>query len=280
LLKPVKPSEVLDFLDSSTPAAEGLPSAPHPATQSIRSARILLAEDGLVNQKLAMSLLTRQGHRVTIAATGKEALAALQRESFDLVLMDVHMPEMDGFEATQAIRAREQQSGSRLPILAMTASSSLHDTQRCLTAGMDGFVAKPVRQEQLFTTIERHLKAAGATNGLFVVDWPTALRQAGGQHEQLEERVALLLQELPRVQSDLTTAAAASDLPALRMAAHTLKIALSAIGAGQAAQLAESLETSSPASDSAAVEGLLARFQQASQQLMAALQQFRGAACE
>jgi two-component system sensor histidine kinase/response regulator len=119
--------------------------------------RILLAEDNLVNQKVAAAILERRGHTVTIACTGVEALAALDREEFDLVLMDAQMPEMDGFEASGAIRDREKASGSgrRLPIIALTANAMSGDRERCLAAGMDGYSSKPIRAEDLFREIER-----------------------------------------------------------------------------------------------------------------------------
>jgi two-component system sensor histidine kinase/response regulator len=121
---------------------------------------ILLAEDNVVNQKVARHLLESMGHRVTLAANGIEALAALDSHTFDLVLMDVQMPEMDGFEATAAIRARERSSPTRLPILAMTAHAMVGDRERCLDAGMDGYVAKPVRKAELFQAIQAAMLSA------------------------------------------------------------------------------------------------------------------------
>jgi CheY-like chemotaxis protein len=110
----------------------------------------LLAEDNAVNQLLAARLLERQGHTVVVAGTGREALAALQRETFDVVLMDVQMPDMGGLEATAAIRAREAGTGRRTPILAMTGKA---DRERCLAAGMDGHVAKPIAPDELLHAV-------------------------------------------------------------------------------------------------------------------------------
>ena len=118
------------------------------------SLHILLAEDSLVNQKLAVALLEGQGHTVTVVNNGKEAVAATAAQKFDLVLMDVQMPEMDGLEATEQIRAREQQTGTHLPIIAMTAHALKGDRERCLAAGMDDYVAKPIRAEELFQAID------------------------------------------------------------------------------------------------------------------------------
>jgi two-component system sensor histidine kinase/response regulator len=117
--------------------------------------RILLAEDNVVNQRLAIRILEREGHRVAVAGNGREAVAAIERETFDLVLMDVQMPEMDGFEATAAIRARERFTGGRLPIVAMTAHAMSGDRDRCLACGMDDYVAKPIHKSVLLETIAR-----------------------------------------------------------------------------------------------------------------------------
>jgi CheY-like chemotaxis protein len=124
--------------------------------------RILLAEDNMVNQKVVVHFLEKEGHTVQIAANGREAVSALERERFDLVLMDVQMPEMDGFEATAAIRARERFTGARLPILAMTAHAMSGDRERCLAAGMDGYVAKPVHKAELLEAIGRVSAEAGS----------------------------------------------------------------------------------------------------------------------
>jgi CheY-like chemotaxis protein len=115
--------------------------------------QILLVEDNLVNQKVAQRLLEKAGHTVTIAANGREALTRVAGGGYDLVLMDVQMPEMDGLEATMAIRATERQTGRRLPIVALTADAMTGDRERCLEAGMDGYVTKPVVQQVLFRTM-------------------------------------------------------------------------------------------------------------------------------
>jgi CheY-like chemotaxis protein len=121
--------------------------------------RILLAEDNPVNQKVALHMLRRAGYDVTVVATGREALDALARASFDLVLMDVQMPEMDGFAATAAIRRAEVQHGGHVPIIAMTAHSMAGDRERCLGAGMDGYLSKPIRSADLYAVLERELAA-------------------------------------------------------------------------------------------------------------------------
>ena len=115
--------------------------------------RILLAEDNAINQRLALRLLEKCGHQVAVTTNGREALAALDNGNFDVVLMDIQMPEMDGFEATAAIRSKERIVGTHLPIIAMTAHAMTGDRERCIGAGMDGYIAKPIRPQELFQAI-------------------------------------------------------------------------------------------------------------------------------
>ena len=162
LVKPVRPSDLFDAIIRIFGAAEA--DAPPPdliTDQTMRAERpryrILLAEDNPVNQKVATHVLERRGHTVVTASDGRKALECLAREPFDLVLMDVQMPVMDGFEATAAIRKKERASGLRLPVVAMTAHAMKGDRERCLAAGMDDYLSKPLRPEDLFQTIDRVL---------------------------------------------------------------------------------------------------------------------------
>jgi CheY-like chemotaxis protein len=165
LRKPIGRAELLEAILTSAGMPSDGPRRVHaiPGASSgelPQTLRILLAEDNIVNQLVAARLLEKHGHTVVIAANGREALAVLDDPAagaFALILMDVQMPEMDGFEATRIIRAREQSSGARLPIIAMTAHAMKGDEERCLAAGMDGYVSKPIQIEQLFATIERVL---------------------------------------------------------------------------------------------------------------------------
>ncbi|HJT76418.1 MAG TPA: response regulator, partial [Gemmataceae bacterium] len=143
----------------AAPAAvpETAPAAPAAAPR--HSLRVLLAEDNAINQTLAVRLLEKQGHHVVVAGNGREALAALGREAFDVVLMDVQMPEMDGLEATAAIRRGEEGTGRRVPIVALTAHAMKGDRERCLAAGMDGYLAKPVRPEELTRALNELIAA-------------------------------------------------------------------------------------------------------------------------
>jgi signal transduction histidine kinase/CheY-like chemotaxis protein len=159
LSKPVGQSELFDcivrVLDTSSSGAESAALiTPHTSQEGKRKLHVLLAEDNAVNQKLVVRLLEKRGHRVTVTTNGREALAALEQDNFDVVLMDVQMPEMDGFEATAAIRVREQSIGRHLPIIAMTAHAMRGDQERCLAAGMDGYISKPIRVQELIALLE------------------------------------------------------------------------------------------------------------------------------
>ncbi len=162
LTKPIKQSELLEAILTALgrmPQKEARPSlvTRHSLRERRTLLRILLAEDNAVNQLLAIRLLEKRGHTVTLAANGKEALAAIQNGEFDLILMDVQMPEMDGFQVTAAIRRKESATGAHIPIIAMTAHAMKGDEERCLTAGMDAYVSKPIRPQELFEKIEQLL---------------------------------------------------------------------------------------------------------------------------
>jgi CheY-like chemotaxis protein len=158
LVKPIRQTELRRALTTALGNANPNPKDLVPNTSTHRQTNhprnILLAEDNPINQKLAVSLLTKWGHRITVANNGNEAFEAFTRETFDLILMDVQMPELNGFEATKLIRDREQTTGTHIPILAMTAHAMKGDKEKCLEAGMDGYVAKPIQVEELFNAIE------------------------------------------------------------------------------------------------------------------------------
>jgi two-component system, sensor histidine kinase and response regulator len=156
LLKPIRQSELREAIARVLGAREQDGALPLITRFSVQDARdpsaflrVLLAEDNAVNQRLAVRLLEKRGHRVTVAGNGREALEALEKESFDLVFMDVQMPEMDGLEATAAIREKEKTSGGHQPIIALTAHAMKGDREKCLAGGMDGYLAKPIRPQEL-----------------------------------------------------------------------------------------------------------------------------------
>jgi signal transduction histidine kinase/ligand-binding sensor domain-containing protein/ActR/RegA family two-component response regulator len=141
-----------------------LTEPPGSSPKQPRKFRILLAEDHVVNKKLAVRLLEKHGHSVVVAPNGREAISAVEKDTFDLVLMDVQMPEMDGLSATAAIRARERETGDHLPIIAVTAHAMKGDQERCLEAGMDGYITKPIRVEELLATIEQVMSCRDHSN--------------------------------------------------------------------------------------------------------------------
>jgi signal transduction histidine kinase/CheY-like chemotaxis protein/ligand-binding sensor domain-containing protein len=165
LVKPVKQSELLDAILSALDPAV-LPAAdaagpPAAGAAGRRGLRVLLAEDNEINQKLAVRLLERWGHAVTVCRNGREAVDALARARFDVVLMDVQMPVMDGLTATAAIRERERQTGGHVPVIALTAHAMKGDQERCLAAGMDAYVTKPLRAAELAEAFARLLQESG-----------------------------------------------------------------------------------------------------------------------
>jgi PAS domain S-box-containing protein len=241
LNKPVKQSELLDTIAAvmagETPsgtqrADEDAPALP----MSARRLRILLAEDNPVNQAVASRILEKRGHSVVVVKNGREAVDALQpgaMESFQVVLMDVQMPEMDGLEATAAVRAREKSSGGHVPIVAMTAHAMEGDRDRCLKAGMDGYVTKPVEARRLVEAVEA---AAGS------FDPRLAAARLGGDRRLLRELLEIFLAECPVMVSKIRKAIDASDPTALRHAAHALKGSVANFGAPRPFEAAQMLE--------------------------------------
>jgi CheY-like chemotaxis protein/HPt (histidine-containing phosphotransfer) domain-containing protein len=209
--------------------------------------RVLLAEDNKVNQKLASRLLEKQGHSVVIAINGREAVAAFESEAFDLILMDVQMPELNGYEATAAIREREKVSGRHIPIIAMTAHAMKGDRERCLQAGMDGYVSKPIDTRELFDAIEQVTARVSRNRGeapalTEVFDREEALARGGGDMELLLEIAKLFLDECPSQLAEIRDAVARSDSEALERVAHALKGAVGNFGAKLVYAAADKLE--------------------------------------
>ena len=214
------------------------------------SLQILLAEDSLVNQKLAVALLEGQGHKVRVVNNGREAIAALPTEKFDIVLMDVQMPEMDGLEATAKIRVSEQNTGTHIPIIAMTAHALKGDRERCMQAGMDAYVAKPIRADELFDTIADLFTAPGDTAispatplpKRDIADWPDALRAVRGDHRLLRIIVEAATKEIPRLTMAIREAIAGGNAAELQLAAHTLKGSIRYFASGQGFEQLRRLE--------------------------------------
>lgn len=249
LTKPIKQSELSDAIalavHKTVPGKSVV--ADEYADLQLPPLDILLAEDSLVNQKVAIGLLGRRGHRVHIANNGREAVQATKHERFDLLLMDIQMPEMDGLEATRTIRTRERSSREHLPIIAMTAHAMKSDREACLKAGMDGYVAKPIRVTQLFQTIASVLQkpkqsAAQAELKPSTVDWSKALEIVQDDCVLLGEITQAFLEEVPRLVRQLHVSLAGQDGPTFQRAAHTLKSSLRYFGASEAFDVAYELE--------------------------------------
>jgi signal transduction histidine kinase/CheY-like chemotaxis protein/HPt (histidine-containing phosphotransfer) domain-containing protein len=242
----------LDAQEPSQPARGG-------AVQGQRSLHILLAEDNEVNQELAVKTLQRRGHTIVVTCNGREAVAVWEREPIDLVLMDVQMPEMDGFAATAAIRQREKVRGGRVPIVALTAHAMKGDRERCLAAGMDAYVSKPLRAEELFEAIARLVPVAraGATvpvsmsaavpasservlEAPFDPSW--VLARVEGDRELLKKMINLFLAQTQKLLPEIRSAGERGDGNALERFAHKLKGSLGSFGAGRATEAALRLE--------------------------------------
>ena len=251
LTKPIKQSSLLNaitkVLDTSSQKRELSSQELHsPLGQIDNSFHILLAEDNAVNQKLAVRTLEKRGHTVVVVGDGREAIAALDRESFDLVLMDVQMPEMDGLAATAAIREKEKDTGAHIPIIAMTAHAMKGDRERCLDAGMDGYVAKPIKIAELFETIESmvstSIEAEADTLHDDVIDMDEVIERVDGDVELLSEMVELFLDDCPRLLSQIRESIAHHDNKLLERNAHIIKGAVGNFSAAPAFEAAYRLE--------------------------------------
>jgi two-component system, sensor histidine kinase and response regulator len=255
LTKPVQKSELVEAIRAAlreAPAKEGARVITrHTLRENRRKLQILLAEDNAVNQRLAVRFLEKRDHVVTVASNGREVVALVKKSRFDLVLMDVQMPEMDGFEATAVIRKEEESTGKHLPIIAMTAYAMQGDRERCLAGGMDGYIGKPFRAEELINVIENlggsSAAAAVATTAKCreqaPIDTASALGRVEGDAELLKEMAALFLKELPELQTSLRKAVTAGDAKAIERAAHKIKGSIGHFAAQPAFEAALKLET-------------------------------------
>lgn len=226
------------------------PVLPAPGDAPTRPLQVLLAEDNPVNQQLVVHLLKKHGHRVTVAANGRQAVALWEEDQFDVVLMDVQMPDMDGFEAAAAIRAREKHGACRTPIVAMTAHAMAGDRERCLHAGMDDYLAKPIRSGDLLSVLARLTSERGAatlpanngpgSDGVFTA--ARALAAVEGDPTLLRHIAQAFVAHYPDMLAQVRGAIAGGDGAALAHAAHALKGAISSVGATHAWEAAQDLE--------------------------------------
>jgi PAS domain S-box-containing protein len=278
LMKPVKQSELFDAIMSVAgvaPEVESVVAQDAGSSRKLPPMRLLLAEDSLVNQKLAVALLEREGHTVVVANNGQEAIDLCANETFDAVLMDVQMPQVDGLEATAAIRAQERETGRHLPIIAMTAHVMKGDREQCLQAGMDDYLSKPVRSKEVFERLHK----------LFDAKQPEASPQSAEQTEaniaaqevpeatvprlldatgtlgglefgspEARELAEIFRVEAQGLSANIHEAIAAGDATRLRKAAHTLKGAIATLTTAAPFEVAQRLETMGGNGDLAGAE--------------------------
>ena len=253
LLKPVKQSDLLEAIvgavTASAPEALAEDRPPdQPPLPALRPLRVLVAEDNATNQKLIVKLLERDGHRVTIVGNGREAVSAAAAGGFDVVLMDVQMPEMSGFEATAAIREQDRASGRHTPIVAMTAHAMAGDRDRALAAGMDQYVAKPLRPREVLSAIARavpidgpSLPQPGAADAA-AVDAAGLLADFDGSRGLLADVIDVFVSDTPATLDRLRRAVEAREPAEVARAAHALKGSIGLFSRGAAFEAARALE--------------------------------------
>ena len=280
LTKPVKHSDLLDALAAVAGPARVREAPAEPRADGVppRRLRILVAEDNAVNLRLVTRLLEKRGHEVHGVGDGRaavEAIASGTHGTFDAVLMDLQMPEMGGLEATAAIRAHEAAGGGRVPIVALTAHALAGDRERCLAAGMDAYLAKPIDVDHMIATVEGFDGTAGvpappAEAAAATFDEAAALACAGGDRALLAEVAALFRADAPAALRRIDRAIRRGDGEALRESAHALKGALGTVGASSAREAAAALERHGRAGEFAAAAGAYAELREAIRQLDAA----------
>jgi CheY-like chemotaxis protein len=292
LTKPVKQSDLMDTIVGVF-ASRGARKEPRAGAARERKGgrrlRVLVAEDNRVNQQVAVGMLERAGHEATVAENGREVLALLEKGTFDVVLMDVQMPELDGLETTAAIRERERAAGGHLPIVALTAHAMKGDAERCLAAGMDAYMAKPLQPRELADTIASVLPGvAGAAPPepadrpspvpapAGPVDLPRLLERVGGDRRALAELVRIFRADWPKQAKRLRSAIRGGDAAALRAAAHALKGAVSNFAAPAATEAALSLQKMGEAGRLVGAAVVLERLEREVEALLAALAEVVG----
>ena len=282
LTKPVRQSVLLDAI-LAVPHGNGHPLPPRPevvmepAAPVVRALNILLAEDNVINQRVVTALLERQGHMVTVAGDGQQAVVAATAGNFDVVLMDVQMPVMDGLEATAAIRAAERLTGGHLPIIALTAHAMKGDREICLNAGMDGYLSKPINVSELMALtasltrkVSRETAAVAPSTApapeppvVPALDLREVLERVGGDRALLVEIAQLFRDEAPRMMARIRKSIDGNDPLELEHAAHSLKGACSNLGAGPAASAALALELKGR---SGTLDGVKSQFEELSRE--------------
>jgi CheY-like chemotaxis protein/HPt (histidine-containing phosphotransfer) domain-containing protein len=267
LVKPVRQTVLYECLVNVMAGrpqeAVAAPPVSPPVTRAQPGIRgdILVVEDNLINQQVALGILQIQGYSVSVANNGREALDAYAQGAFDLILMDCHMPEMDGFEATMEIRRREQAAGGRrVPIVALTANAMAQDREECLNAGMDDHLAKPFSMQTMQEMLERWIPPApsGEVLDRQVLDGLGAL-QTNGKPELLARTLNLYLAESPKLMHKLKQAALADDAQEMARSAHSLKSSSANVGATLLSQYCADIEACARRAESEEARSIFAR---------------------
>jgi CheY-like chemotaxis protein len=284
LTKPIRPSKlqeaILAALGRRKMKSELQPLVTQATVRkNARELRILVAEDNLVNQRLMTRLLEKAAHKVTTARNGSEAVEKLTNGLFDLVLMDVQMPEMDGFQATAAIREKEKSTGKHIPIVAVTAHAMKEDQERCLQAGMDDYISKPIQPAELFRALEQQLSAMdtrgaaahAADSETLQLDRSEILVRLDGDENLLQELLKVALGEIQDSLPAMGKALTERDLSTLQRAAHSLRGAMAIFGAAEAVDAATKLEELTQNSNQNGLDLAVTRLQQEMARLEVAL---------
>jgi signal transduction histidine kinase/CheY-like chemotaxis protein len=287
LLKPVRQSELRDAISRVLQAPTTAEKTIITGTSLLeerdptRTLHILVAEDNLVNQKLAKRLLEKRGHRVVLAGNGKEALTALEANTFDLVLMDVQMPEMDGLQAVEELRRREQQTGAHCPVVAMTALAMKGDKERCLAAGMDGYLSKPIRPQELDAVLDSYASAqplpvpvaATAEAAAPTVNIEELMERIDGDRSLLAELAEIFRDDYPKQIRLAYEAMAVNDAAAVRKIGHSLKGASANLAATDASRLAAAVEAMGKSGDLSLLPAKLTEMQSAMHDVVICLEE-------
>jgi len=255
LVKPVKQSDLLDAIVTAFAkpvVARRQRAKRSPQTgRAARALRVLVAEDNPTNQKLVSALLDQKGHQVTIVSNGRLAVERAAVDSFDVILMDVQMPEMGGLEATAAIREKERGTTARVPIVALTARAMAGDREQCFAAGMDAYVSKPVRSEELFAAIDALTMPSSQTSPTTThtsefdavsIDLSALLQNFGGRSDLVRDVIDVFLVDAPLMLTRLENAARSGDATEIAAAAHAIKGSAGLFSQGDAYASARALE--------------------------------------
>ncbi|HEV2298637.1 MAG TPA: response regulator [Candidatus Acidoferrales bacterium] len=292
LTKPAQPSELLDSIlnavtnSDNNPADPAPPVSPNVSGLTASGLRILLAEDNAVNRQLATRLLEKRGYSVTAVNDGRQAVEAVERGNFHVVLMDVQMPEMDGLEATRMIRKKEESTGTHLPVIAVTAHVMKGDREKCLEAGTDDYVSKPIQPEELYAAIERlqsspkgsevsSMKIVTASSAA-VLDPEELLEHVQGDRELLTEIIRIFRTEIVSLLQALREAVEKGDASAISRVSHTLKGSVGNFGSGPAYQIAKKMDEFARTGETAAPGALLPALEAEIERLQVALEPFCG----